>query len=258
MRRSTLPITCTREERRGTVRRYQACASKKRIGPPYTDALRAADTCSSGCAIACSFPTATVISPATIAVSRKATVADRIARRLHVLDRKWLRSAEIQRPQGDRARQCGRSRNDGHRRNRYRSDRRSRCEHSFAERDDQKETTAFQHMADQYFRVMGVSLKRGRSFGTGNGPKSAPVGIVGESLADRLWPNEDPVGKLVRVESRDESNAAPWITIVGVVSDVYHPLGRSAQPLLYLPYTQDPAPAHTGFLSCARHCQVGR
>ena len=92
---------------------------------------------------------------------------------------------------------------------------------------------------EQYFRVMGVSLKRGRSFGSQDRPESVPVGIVGESLADHLWPNEDAVGKLVRVESRDESNPAPWITIVGVVSDVYHPLGRSAQPLLYLPYTQD-------------------
>jgi putative ABC transport system permease protein len=95
---------------------------------------------------------------------------------------------------------------------------------------------------DQYFRVIGVTVKRGRSFGSQDRPGSVPVGIVGESLADRLWPHEDPVGKVVRVESRDESNAEPWITIVGVVSDVYHPLGRSAQPLLYLAYTQDSDP----------------
>ena len=96
---------------------------------------------------------------------------------------------------------------------------------------------------EEYFRVMGVSMKRGRFFASQDRPESVPVGIVGERLADQLWPNEDPVGKLVRVESRDQSSPAPWITIVGVVSDVYHPLGRSAQPLLYLPYTQDSDPA---------------
>ncbi len=95
----------------------------------------------------------------------------------------------------------------------------------------------------QYFRVMGLSLKRGRSFGTQDRPNTGPVAIVAESLADHLWPNSDPVGKLVRLESHDRSSPAPWISIVGVVSDVYHPLGRGPQPLLYLPYTQDANPA---------------
>ena len=95
---------------------------------------------------------------------------------------------------------------------------------------------------EEYFRVMGVSLTRGRSFGSQDRHDSMAVGVVGESLADRLWPNEDPVGKLVRVDARGESKPAPWITIVGVVSDVYHPLGRGAQPLLYLPYSQDTDP----------------
>jgi predicted permease len=100
---------------------------------------------------------------------------------------------------------------------------------------------------EQYFRVMGIGLKRGRSFGSQDRAESVPVAIVAESLADHLWPNQDPVGKLVRVESHDESNPAPWITIVGVVSDVYHPLGRGAQPLLYVPYTQDSDPVRWRF-----------
>jgi ABC-type antimicrobial peptide transport system permease subunit len=62
-----------------------------------------------------------------------------------------------------------------------------------------------------------------------------------------LWPNEDPVGKRVRVESREGTSPSPWLSVVGVVTDVYHPLGRGPQPLVYVPYMQDSAPAESRF-----------
>ena len=100
---------------------------------------------------------------------------------------------------------------------------------------------------EHYFPVMGISVTRGRSFGSQDRPESAPVAIVGQSLADHLWPNEDPVGKRVRVESREGTSPSPWLSVVGVVTDVYHPLGRGPQPLVYLPYMQDSAPAESRF-----------
>jgi putative ABC transport system permease protein len=100
---------------------------------------------------------------------------------------------------------------------------------------------------EHYFEVMGISLTRGRSFARQDGPEAAPVAIVGHSLADHLWPNEDPVGKRVRMESREGTSPSPWLSVVGVVTDVYHPLGRGPQPLVYMPYMQDPAPAESRF-----------
>ncbi len=100
---------------------------------------------------------------------------------------------------------------------------------------------------DHYFRVMGITVKRGRSFGSQDRPESAPVAIVGQNLADHLWPNEDPVGKRMRVESREGTGPSPWLSVVGVATDVYHPLGRGPQPLVYLPYTQDSAPIESRF-----------
>lgn len=100
---------------------------------------------------------------------------------------------------------------------------------------------------EYYFPVMGISVTRGRSFGSQDRPESAPVAIVGQSLADHLWPNEDPVGKRVRVESREGTSPSPWLSVVGVATDVYHPLGRGPQPLVYVPYMQDSAPAESRF-----------
>jgi len=100
---------------------------------------------------------------------------------------------------------------------------------------------------EHYFPVMGLTVTRGRSFGIQDRPESAPVAIVGQSLADHLWPNEDPVGKRVRVESREGTSPSPWLSVVGVVTDVYHPLGGGPQPLVYLPYMQDSAPAESRF-----------
>jgi putative ABC transport system permease protein len=65
-----------------------------------------------------------------------------------------------------------------------------------------------------YFRALGVPLVKGRFFDSRD-IKDAPLAaIVNESLAQRFWPNQDPIGK--RLELGDKE---PWRTIVGVVHD---------------------------------------
>ncbi|HEV3141790.1 MAG TPA: ABC transporter permease [Vicinamibacterales bacterium] len=64
--------------------------------------------------------------------------------------------------------------------------------------------------------TMGIRLMRGRPFSEADGPNAAPVVIVSDRLAHRLWPNADPIGKRVRVVRPN----APWLTVVGVAADV--------------------------------------
>ena len=66
------------------------------------------------------------------------------------------------------------------------------------------------------------------------------VCIVDETFARRFWPNEDPLGKRVKIGGAQSTN--PWLTIVGVVAHVKH-YGLSAQgrEFIYFPYTQAPA-----------------
>jgi predicted permease len=50
-------------------------------------------------------------------------------------------------------------------------------------------------VSQDYFRVFGMQLLRGRYFSTRDGAHSSPVVIVNEALAQRLWPDADPLGR---------------------------------------------------------------
>ena len=75
-------------------------------------------------------------------------------------------------------------------------------------------------VSHRYFETMNIPILRGRSFDTSDGPNTARVTIVTKSLADRLWPNEDPIGKTLRDDSRDDN--AQLQVIVGVVPDTVY------------------------------------
>jgi predicted permease len=96
----------------------------------------------------------------------------------------------------------------------------------------------FRSVDPGYFNALQVRLVRGRFF-TERDPAGPPVAIVNEAMARRLWPNQDPVGKRFA-----RGRNAPWLEIVGVVSDVKS-MSLADPPDLefYLPYKMSPAPA---------------
>jgi predicted permease len=65
-----------------------------------------------------------------------------------------------------------------------------------------------------YFRVMGISMLAGRPFNDSD-IASAPVAILTAETARRFWPNQDAVGKHVRLLDEKE-----WRTVVGVIQDI--------------------------------------
>jgi len=87
-----------------------------------------------------------------------------------------------------------------------------------------------------YFQAMRIPLVRGRDF-TDRDDLAAPGAvIVNQTLARVVWPNEDPIGKRLKVPESPE-----WLTVVGVVGDVKHRSpGDRPQPQLYLPHYQVP------------------
>jgi putative ABC transport system permease protein len=93
-----------------------------------------------------------------------------------------------------------------------------------------------------YFHTLGVPILRGREFGVEDRATAPPVLVINEALARRYWPNQDPVGKRLRVDKADE----PSREIVGVVGDLRHNrFDREAPPQMYVPYLQHPQPAMT-------------
>jgi predicted permease len=102
-----------------------------------------------------------------------------------------------------------------------------------------------------YFRALGVPLKRGRSFTPDEDRQNRAVAIVSESLANRYWPGQDAIGK--RIKWGVAASHTPWNTIVGVVGDVKD-VGLRDDPTIhvYVPLGQlapeiDDQPPASGF-----------
>jgi hypothetical protein len=70
--------------------------------------------------------------------------------------------------------------------------------------------------------------------------KGAPiVAIVNQTLAQRRWPNVDPVGQRIRIPRLFGINPDGWITVVGVAGDVRSTrLDREPTDQVFLPFEQ--------------------
>lgn len=67
--------------------------------------------------------------------------------------------------------------------------------------------------------ALGVSLLRGRLLRPEDQLGLHPT-VISESLAKRIWPHEDPIGRRVRFGVDNPNKSEPWMTVVGVVKDV--------------------------------------
>ena len=104
----------------------------------------------------------------------------------------------------------------------------------------------YRSISANYFRVMGIPLKRGREFTTTDRAGAPGVAIINEAMARRFWPNEDPTGKHISLEKSMGEGEPPWREIVGVVGDVKHfGLDADVRPEMYVPDAQQPSGAST-------------
>jgi len=77
--------------------------------------------------------------------------------------------------------------------------------------------TAAQVVGD-YLPAMGIPLLRGRFFTDADKAGAQLVLIVNRKLAQHYWPNQDPIGKRLRIGTQEMKT--PWMTIVGEVADI--------------------------------------
>jgi predicted permease len=83
-----------------------------------------------------------------------------------------------------------------------------------------------------YFKALGVPVLAGREFTHQDTVRAPGVVILNQTMAQKFWPQENPVGKRIL-----EGNS--WLTVVGVVGDVRHwGLDNGSAPQFFRPYTQ--------------------
>jgi putative ABC transport system permease protein len=88
-------------------------------------------------------------------------------------------------------------------------------------------------VAPKFFQTIGAHIIKGREFNALDTPSNMPVVVVNDAMARRFWPDRDAVGKSIQIEKKNYQ-------IVGVVeAGRYVDLHETAQPYLFLPFTQN-------------------
>ena len=83
----------------------------------------------------------------------------------------------------------------------------------------------------EYFRLLGLSLVRGRLFTAADDETAPAVAVVNQAFARAYWPHENPLGKRLRRTAA----GSPWITVVGVIANARtESLAEIRVPKLYL------------------------
>jgi predicted permease len=100
----------------------------------------------------------------------------------------------------------------------------------------QDSLTTFGSIVDEhYFETMGMRLVRGRPFAAADTAETRGVAIVNEEFARRFWPNQDPIGKRIRLP---EARGA-WLEVVGIAKTAkYTWIAEAPMPFVYLPFAQ--------------------
>jgi predicted permease len=103
---------------------------------------------------------------------------------------------------------------------------------------DTNSLTVLSARIDQgYLATMAIPLVMGREFASSDTADSPRVVLINRAMANRFWPEQDPIGKRVRLMDRENQ---PWAEVVGVTADnKYNWIGEGPTPWLYLPQRQD-------------------
>jgi putative ABC transport system permease protein len=91
-----------------------------------------------------------------------------------------------------------------------------------------------------YFDAIGAPVVRGRAFLESDTATTPRVAVVGEALARRLWPGQQPIGKRLNTPGAlpDVARESRWATVVGVVRDARYRGLTDPRFDLYLAHAQ--------------------
>src|SRR5208283_2307116 len=92
----------------------------------------------------------------------------------------------------------------------------------------------FRRISPRYLNTMGIPLLRGRLLSDRDGPGAPPVILIDETLAHQYFPNENPIGRRMRLWGQ-------FREVVGIVGQVHHyGLEKQPEPTIYAAFEQMP------------------
>jgi len=108
----------------------------------------------------------------------------------------------------------------------------------------------FSIVSPDYFRTLRMPLLRGRDFTEQDAREAPKVIIINEALAQRYWPNQDPVGKRVWLYTSDkDARDQNMREVVGVVKDgKFRELREAQRFMMYWPLAQSPFSVSESYL----------
>jgi len=102
----------------------------------------------------------------------------------------------------------------------------------------EKLDAGLQYVSPEYFDTMGIAVLSGREFTDRDALDTPRVAIINQSMAERFWPNQIPIGQWITFESNDDEIRA---SIVGVVADTKRIfLSDEEEAMAYFSQTQSP------------------
>jgi putative ABC transport system permease protein len=96
----------------------------------------------------------------------------------------------------------------------------------------------YRAVTPDFLSVLEIPLIKGRGITDADREHTLPVAVVSQSLANKYWPGQDPIGRRIKVGT--DANAR-WATVVGICGDTVQSwFIRRNYPTLYVPFDQAP------------------
>lgn len=101
--------------------------------------------------------------------------------------------------------------------------------------------TDWRYVTPEYQQVLRVPLLQGRWFNPTDSATAPAVAVVNQTLVQRYFPNEEPVGQMITLGDKKADGSPRLLRITGVVKDVKeHSLDEHSDPMIYVPASQVP------------------
>jgi predicted permease len=108
-------------------------------------------------------------------------------------------------------------------------------------RDTQAVLARYNSVSDNYFKTLGIAIVQGREFTRAETESSGgmKVAVIDKSLAKKLWPNEDPLGRTIVFENAAGDPNENAMKVVGIASTIINDFIMRNESQVYVPFGQN-------------------